>query len=240
MSSERRYSEEEIARILDEATEAQQSNRPSDSPGTGLTLSELEDIGRDVGISPALISRAAARIDIREVASPPQREFLWTTIGVGQTANLDRTLTDAEWARLVVDLRETFDARGHLSEEGPFRQWTNGNLQALLEPTESGQQLRLKTQKGDAAATLATGAVFMGLAPAMLLLGTVLDPVTFSPFFAPVAAGFFATVGALVYAGNRVRLSKWAATRQLQMAGIAHRLTAALESAEPDVDIDEG
>ena len=36
-------------------------------------------------------------------------------------------------------------ARGHLSEEGPFRQWTNGNLQALLEPTESGQQLRLKT-----------------------------------------------------------------------------------------------
>jgi hypothetical protein len=240
MSSERRYSEEEIARILDEATEAQQSNKPSHSPGTGLTLSELEDIGRDVGISPALISRAAARIDIREVASSPQREFLWTTIGVGQTAHLDRTLTDAEWARLVVDLRETFDARGHLSEEGPFRQWTNGHLQALLEPTESGQQLRLKTQKGDAAATLATGAVFMGLAPAMLLLGTVLDPVTSSPFFAPLAAGFFATVGALMYAGNRVRLSKWAATRQLQMVGIAHRLTAALESAEPDVDIDEG
>jgi hypothetical protein len=43
-----------------------------------------------------------------------------------------------------------------------------------------------------------------------------------------------------MYAGNRVRLSKWAATRQLQMVGIAHRLTAALESAEPDVDIDEG
>jgi hypothetical protein len=42
-----------------------------------------------------------------------------------------------------------------------------------------------------------------------------------------------------MYAGNRVRLSKWAATRQLQMVGIAHRLTAALESSDEDGDVDE-
>ena len=92
MSSERRYSEEEIAQILDHATEAQKSNRPSDPRGTGLTLAELKDIGRDVGISPDLIGQAASRIAAHDLVSPPHRQFLGTTIGVGRTVDLHRPL----------------------------------------------------------------------------------------------------------------------------------------------------
>ena len=34
------------------------------------------------------------------------------------------TLPQEEWERLVVDLRETFDARGHVTSQGTLRQWT--------------------------------------------------------------------------------------------------------------------
>ena len=42
-----------------------------------------------------------------------------------------------------MDLRGTFDARGSVREDGFFRPWTNGNLQALLGSTESGHRVRL-------------------------------------------------------------------------------------------------
>src|SRR5256885_16741552 len=84
-------------------------------------------------------------------------------IAVGRTVALQRKLTDDEWERLVVDLRETFDARGRLREEGSFKQWTNGNLQALLEPTPTGHQLRLRTMKGDAYAMMSSGFAVVAL-----------------------------------------------------------------------------
>jgi hypothetical protein len=65
-------------------------------------------------------------------------------IGVGRTVELDRPRSDSDWERLVADLRETFEARGMVRYDGPFRQWTNGNLQALIEPTPSGHRLRWK------------------------------------------------------------------------------------------------
>ena len=80
---------------------------------------------------------------------------------MGRTVELPRALTDQERNRLVIDLRETFDAKGKIRDEGAFKQWTNSNLQALLEPTETGQRLRLRTVKGDARSFQGMGAAFM-------------------------------------------------------------------------------
>ena len=113
-----------------------------------MTLAQLQEIGREVGIAPVMVAEAAKAIDL--LGRPMSRYFLGLPIGVGRTVNLDRKLSDEEWERFVVDLRETFDARGRLKSEGSFRQWTNGNLQALLEPTPTGQQVRLRTLKGAA------------------------------------------------------------------------------------------
>ncbi len=73
-------------------------------------------------------------------------------------------------------LRETFDARGRLKAEGSFRQWTNGNLQALLEPTSSGHRLRLSTRKGDVKALVAVGIGLLGAAAGMLVTMVGGDP----------------------------------------------------------------
>src|SRR5919201_162065 len=146
--SERRYDDAEVAEIFRRATEAQQNGKRLVPLSEGMTLADLQDIGRQVGVSPELIADAARSID--RVGRATTRRLLGLPIGVGRTVDLDRKLTQEDWERLVVDLRQTFDARGTLRQEGSLRQWTNGNLQALLEPTERGHRVRLRTFKANA------------------------------------------------------------------------------------------
>jgi hypothetical protein len=232
MNPDRRYSDDDVARIIERATEAQESEGGSLPSADGMTLAELQEIGREVGISADQIARAAAAIDRGGASPTPSPRFLGTRIGVGRTVYLDRRLSDKEWHRLVVDLRETFDAKGTVREEGAFRQWTNGNLQALLEPTETGERLRLRTLKGDARASLGIGAMMLAMVPIILVVsaitGTLGQPGALElPFLLTALGGFF-------YGSGRLRLPRWAATRELQMEGIAARLTAAIETAPED------
>src|SRR5215217_4781652 len=152
--SERRFSEEEVAEILKTAAEVEHSENTQLPSRSGLTLSELNEIGREVGISPEAVQQAVRRLDPTTQAT---RKFLGLPIGVGRTVELDRNLSNEEWERLVVDLRQTFDARGVIRQEGSLRSWTNGNLQVLLEPTSTGQRLRFKTVKGSAEGLIGGG-----------------------------------------------------------------------------------
>ena len=65
MNSERRYTEDEVDRILDRATEADlaRGSSPGADGSTGLTLRELHEIGREVGIPEEVITQAATSLD---------------------------------------------------------------------------------------------------------------------------------------------------------------------------------
>lgn len=216
--TDRRYSEEEVAAIFERATEAQQSTRRQLAAGEGMSLADLQEIGRDVGIPTDLVTQAAKALD--QGARPASRSFLGFPIGVGRTIELDRRLTDEEWEHLVVDLRETFDARGQVSSHGSLRQWTNGNLQALLEPTPSGHRLRLKTVRGNSMALMSAGVAFMGMSAALLIVGLISGEL--GPTLGGVGA--FSFVGLGTFAVGVLRLPAWARTRQRQMDGVAARL----------------
>ena len=56
---------------------------------------------------------------------------------------------------------------------GSLRQWTNGNLQALLEPTATGHRLRLGTLKGNARASMAAGLATVGVSAAVSIASAV-------------------------------------------------------------------
>ena len=241
MDSERRYSEDEVNKILDLATEVDSAGGPGAGPddSTGLTLRELHEIGNEVGISEEDITRAATSLDRAatsldrsEAAPAATQTFLGQTIGVGRTVDLPRPLTDQEWNRLVIDLRETFGAKGRIRDEGPFRQWTNSNLQALLEPTETGQRLRLRTLKGTARSWQSMGAGLMigGLGLA------VLSSLWVSPD--PAYALGFSFAGAALFFASRLTVPQWARKRARQfedvIARLIHRIdTAAIESGDP-------
>ncbi|HTL06042.1 MAG TPA: hypothetical protein VL241_09870 [Gemmatimonadales bacterium] len=219
--SERRYSDEEVAAIFERAavTENTAPTLPAESRGT--TLAALQDIGREVGISPESIALAAQSLD--QAGHPAAQRFVGLPIGVGRSVELDRKLSDPEWEELVAHLRTTFRARGVVRYDGPFRQWTNGNLQALLEPTSTGHRLRLQTMKSDSRALMSGGMVLTAGAAATLvvvaLTGGLGDPGPFRGIALMAAAGI------ALFTAGAVRLSGWARLRRAQFEEVIARLS---------------
>ena len=227
MADERRYQEDEVAEIF-EAASAPALSRGDAAPNQGLTLAELQAIGREVGIAPERIAEAAASL-ARSQPTLPRRTELGMPLSAAHVIDLPRALTDREWALVVADLRETFSARGHETSQGVTRQWVNGNLHALVEPTKTGYRLRLGTVKGDALALNRMGGfgiamgLFVGLVP--LISG---DPA--ATVSGAVALGGMG-VGAFVF--NALRLPRWVRLREQQMKEVAER-TRALIADGPD------
>src|SRR4029078_13202650 len=102
--SERRYDDDEVAAIFRAAAEDRRLPAGSSSGDDGLTLAELQAIGREVGISADDVASAAIALDVKGAAT--QRTVLGFPIGVARTVELNRRLSDEEWELLVVRLRE--------------------------------------------------------------------------------------------------------------------------------------
>lgn len=223
--SERRFTDAEVAAIFEEAARAPVPGSRQVAAHDGMTLAQLQEIGREVGMSPEQLAHAAKSIELGERVT--LQSFAGMPIGVGVTVELGRKLTDAEWERVVVDLRETFDARGKQTQEGSFRQWTNGNLQALLEPSAGGHRLRLRTLKGSAQGAMIGGLAMLGtssLGMAIAVLQGQADQLG-----ALVGLAAIGTVGLGMIANTMLRLPSWARLRRDQMEQVGAR-TASIAS----------
>ena len=97
--TQRRYSDAEVAAIFEVATEGPPSSAVQRGSSDGLTLTEIQQIGAQVGLAPEAVAQAALSIELRPQAS--SLAFLGMPIGVERTIALNRWLTDAEWENLV-------------------------------------------------------------------------------------------------------------------------------------------
>jgi hypothetical protein len=214
--TERQYSEEEVSAIFELATKAQSGGAKQLRSGDGMTLAGLQEIGREVGIPPELVAQAARSLDRQ--GTDTTRTLAGFPIGVGRTVNLGRKVSDAEWDQFVVTLRETFDATGRVKQDGAFRQWSNGNLQFLLEPTPTGHQLRMRTVRSRSLGLMTSGLGTFVVAAAMLVTSAPGKGISAALFMGAAALGMFAW-GALVLPG-------WSRLRKRQMEELASRLTS--------------
>jgi hypothetical protein len=219
MSEERRYQDDEIEAIFDLAT-SERRTAPGRLPttGRGLTLAELKEIGRDVGIAAEDVEAAALALDT-PVSVSPRRTLAGLPVSVGREVDLPRAPTDHEWELLVTELRRTFAARGRLGSHGSMREWTNGNLHAFIEPTGAGHRLRLGTTKGTALIYSRLGA--LGLAVTLVVaviqgMTGALDEKAAGIVILTAMFGGFLTAGLLP-------LPRWAREREEQMDHIAGR-----------------
>jgi len=228
MADERRYQDDEVAAIFEAASAPalSRAGSPAESPSAeGLTLGELQAIGREVGIAPERIAEAASAL-VRSQPPLPRRTELGMPVSAGHIVEFPRALTDREWALVVADLRETFRARGKESSQGDARQWSNGNLHAFVEPTRTGYRLRLGTVKGDALALNRMGgfSITMGL---FVVLGSSL---TGEPLAALPGALMLGGTGVGALVANVLRLPRWAREREQQMKDVAERAHALIAS----------
>jgi len=225
VTEERKYQEDEVSEIFALAARAGDASLPALPDQEGLTLGELQEVGREVGLAPERVARAAATLDAR-AGILPRRTLLGAPVSAGRVVELSRAATDREWRFLVAELRETFGAKGHVVSHGNIREWTNGNLHAVLEETEAGHRLRLGTRKGNAMEVVTLGAVglFMALimAVAMFSKGKIGLELLLPALFAFMGGG---AVG-----WNFLRLPRWADERERQMEHIAERARALLEA----------
>ncbi len=230
MNDERRFNEDEVAEILQQAASPEASgSRPAGGDRDGMTLAELEEIGAEVGIEPARIAAAAGALANRG-SVPERRRLLGVPRSVSRTVVIPRPLDDDEWARLVVDLRETFGAQGQLRQHGTLRSWRNSNLQVHVEPDAERYRVRMRTFKGDAGIRIGVG---LGLVftSVVLVLSNVFGGAEWDNLIIGAGLG----IGGLVQiSSTRARLKQWAADRAAQMEGLAQRIPLLLKRGDSD------
>lgn len=241
MEDDRRFSEQEAAFILERA-----SSEPSDAdPGAdegatgtvapvGLTLQQLQSIAVEAGISPEAVTRAAAQVR-RGAMQPTRRErYAGLPVGVARTLDFESPVSDVAWARIVMALRETFAARGRVTQTGALREWRNGNLVAVLEPTPRGHRLWLSTRKGDARGWLGLGSGMMASSAVLALPLWLTGATNLAGQLWPPA--LMALVGAVTLAGAVWRLPRWARERSEQMEALAEVAARIVEEETQDRD----
>lgn len=237
MTDERQFSDEEVAEIFRHATRQggrePGSRAPGEDPPAGttsrdLTLREIQEIGEEVGISREVVARSAAALDTGMGGGEVTRRALGVPLAVSRTVELARPLTDPEWERLVVDLRQTFHARGVIRDQGSFREWSNGNLHAMLEPVGDGERFRIGSRRSAGEFPIYMGAALILFA---VLLG-VITLITGAPLAEVIRqSGILALVGGMGFGFGTVALRRWAGERMEQMDAITERV--ALMAASP-------
>lgn len=130
----RHYSEKDVGALIQRATELQQERGHASE--RGLSLREIEHIADEMGIAPEHLRAAAMELDSR---LEPSRTFrLWGgPFRVDQQWTVDGTVTAAQWAHIVQELRRVTGSEGRTREVGLSREWTRAikDLNYVIERT---------------------------------------------------------------------------------------------------------
>lgn len=223
MATDKRYDEKEIAEIFRRAAEEQETAQRNRPPESGLSLAELQKIGKETGITPEFIARAAASLE-GSGSSAYIDTLLGFPIFLSRTVELPRVMTDDEWERLVVDLRSTFGGDGTITRDGSLRRWTYGEMFVNVEPYEKDRSRVRITTSPDHKASSKFGLGFGVLTFFMSLVFWVMvflaDGVELNVLLPAIA---FLTIAMLPFIGL-LRLPAWGKRKEAVIEGIATRL----------------
>ena len=173
---DRRYTEREIADLIERAAERQQqAHRPTD--GETLTLGEIERIAAEAGIDPAFLREAADELDA--VGRTLKAESGATKTHVSEERWIDAPLTPATWEDAVVTLRDRFgpgmaaafglSGGGTVERIGDAYEWrhTSGlGIQTTVTASPRDGRTRLRLSQMVGMASSRTEGTLFGLLPA--------------------------------------------------------------------------
>lgn len=120
-SENRRYSDREAAAIIRRALEIQRREGAA-GPQSGTSLDDIQAVGKEVGLTPELIQRAAR--ELREGrGSAAGHAFLGETTKPSAAATVPRRISKAELERLLVELPTITDSQGSGSAGDAVLTW---------------------------------------------------------------------------------------------------------------------
>lgn len=152
----RKYDEHEIARVIERAAELQEADAErSRRAERGLTLEELERVGRETGLDPAYIRAAAAEAD---APGPPERSWQSPT-HVHAERWVPGPLQPEAWEEAVAALHRYApgmagsETGGRTERVGRSREWTGRTgmgleVRASVSPRGGGQRVRVQQHVG--------------------------------------------------------------------------------------------
>ncbi|WP_412060513.1 hypothetical protein [Rubrivirga sp. IMCC45206] len=212
------FSEDDARRIFARAAERQHA---VEARGQGLTLAELQAIGREAGLDPDHVAAAVAEMHLLPDAEPV------LVSGVDVTPRRSRVLpvdlSDEMWEQCVSRLRRTFGSKGVPSQVGRIREWQSGpgsKLHVVAEPVAGGTRITIESSKAEFARR--GNGPNHGLFPALglaALLAALFGLGDFEPYvwIVPVLT---AAAGVAYWFGMRAYLARWTATRSGQFEAL--------------------
>ena len=147
MSDEREFTEGEVRDIFARAARKQHEAESVKRP-RGLTLAELEEIGRTAGLDPVFVDAAAAEV-LKPHRAPAADTFLGMPVELRRTRVLRAPLSDEVWRHVVADLQETFKTSGVITDVGGVREWRThadarrNAVRVSVEPEGDGAQVTI-------------------------------------------------------------------------------------------------
>jgi len=167
---ERRYDDQESARIIKRALEIQQTERPGEGTASGLSLTELEGIARESGIDPELVRRAAHELSAESGGRPgaAARLFVGGPIRSAATVSLRSSVSPEVLESLLVPLPTITGDAGTGSVVGRTLMWASDTLTAMrngrslsitVRPRAGGTEIRVEENLSGMAGGLFGGIV---------------------------------------------------------------------------------
>lgn len=175
---ERRYSDEELRRILEDATRSELQPKQVARQQEGLTLAEIREIAQEVGIDPHAVDRAAAGLLASESidAAPSSRVFSRV---LHEETIIARPLSDSEMRLVALQAERVLGRRGSLYSAGDFVEWRDGRNRLYVGIVRGEQRTRIRVIADQTSEVLAGSAAIGGL-------GLMLVPMIAGPGMATI------------------------------------------------------
>lgn len=118
--SDRRYTDQEVALVLAKASELEEGRALSPGSGRGLTLRELHEIAREVGLSPGTIDAAVTSLQVR-----PGSSVLGAPYAHRVVRGIPGQLSETALQQLIQVVENQVEATGTVTEALGTVRWTS-------------------------------------------------------------------------------------------------------------------
>lgn len=228
----RRYTEEEVGRILKRATEIQIAD-PSSPGAAGMTLDELEEIALEAGIDPRHLRRAALEVQSGAGDDSLASRLAGRPFDLSVEATVAGELSEAGFERVASEIHQAVRDHGRSSQIGRTLTWQGESaqktrsMQVIVTSRDGETRIRVEERMHELAKQLFAGLVWGGGVGAGTGIGVgiglgALNSALFAAVFPLGAVG-------LAYIGAREVYRRQVEGRQRAMTGLLERVRAEVE-----------